>query len=156
MAIVIKNKNIKEELVDDNGNVLGYISYNPEDTSTYTKLCNIMENILQINDKSKVIGKVKKMPEHIENLEEFDEYREEFKKIKDFFDFQDSKIDEIIKSINDIFGEDTCKIIMGNSKDIELLVPLIDEVMPKFKKARENKANKYLDNKDVEQLDVME
>ncbi len=156
MAIIVKNKNIKEELVDESGNVLGYISYNPEDTTTYTKLCNIMDNILQISDKSKITGNIKKMPEHIEKIEEFAEFREDFQKMKDFFDFHDAKIDEIIKDIDSIFGEGTCKILMGDSKDIDLVSPLLDEVLPKFKEAREKKANKYLDNEKVEQLDVME
>lgn len=156
MAIIVKNKNIKDELVDENGNVLGYITYNPEDTTTYTKLCNILDNILQINDKSKITGNMKKIPENIEQIEDFNNYREEFDNIKDFLEFHDTKINEIIKDIDSIFGEGTCNILMGGSKDIDLITPLIDSVMPKFKEARKGKTNKYFDNKEVEQLDVME
>ena len=51
MAIIVKNKNIKEELVDENGNVLGYISYNPEDTTTYTMIAYLTKEENLINNK---------------------------------------------------------------------------------------------------------
>lgn len=155
MAIVVKSKKIKEEIVDEYGNVLGYISYNPEDTSTYTKLTDIMQDILKINDETKKLEQIKKIPEDgLKNIEEFEQYRHDFNNMNESLHQCDERIENIKKSIDFIFGEGTCEIIMENSNDIDMLLPLIDEVLPKFTKSRESKVNKYLDQ--IEQLDVME
>ncbi len=156
MAIIVKNKNIKETIEDENGNVLGEIQYNPEDTTTYSKLCNILDDILKINSKLKEVSGIKNFSEKLNSIDEFEQHSEDFNKIKEAFNFYDEQVDKIIKEIDNIFGKGTCEIMMANSKDIDLLTPLIEGVLPKFKEQRTKKAQKYLNDSSVEQLDVME
>lgn len=157
MAIVVKSKKIKEDIVDENGNLLGTISYNPDDTTSYTKLSDIMQNLMQLSDEKKTLEKIKEIPEEeLKNIEEFEKYRNHFNDINKSLHNCDERIEEIKKSIDAIFGEGTCKIIMEGSNDIDMLVPLIEEVMPKFKNARVGKVNKYLQKENTETLDVMD
>lgn len=155
MAIVVQRKKIQEDLVDENGKVLGIISYNPEDTSTYKKLSNILQDLLEISDEVKKISNFPKIPEkEINDMEIFEKYRDNFNKMDQSLNLCDEKIENIKKSIDDIFGKGTSQIVMDNSNDIDLLKPLIEGVLPNFKKSRDNKTKKYLD--DLETLDVME
>ena len=41
MSIVIKSKKIKEDIVNENGDIIATISFNPEDSKSYTKLSDI-------------------------------------------------------------------------------------------------------------------
>lgn len=117
MPIVAKSKKVKDNIVDENGNVLGTISYNPEDTKTYTKLSNIMQEIFQIDEKRKSIGDLKELPkERLKSLDEFEEYKETFEKMNETFNFCDEKIENIKKEIDDIFGQNTSKIMMEKRK----------------------------------------
>ncbi|MCI8575774.1 MAG: hypothetical protein HFI09_04820 [Bacilli bacterium] len=157
MAIVVKSKKIKEEIVDETGKVLGYISYNPEDTSTYTKLTNILDNLVQISDEMKSLKTIKKIPEdELIDIEDFEKYREDFNRMSISLNKCEEKIGKVKENIDLIFGKGTSEIIMEGSNDVDMLVPLIEEVLPKFKSARESKVNKYLSNQQIEQLDVME
>lgn len=157
MAIIVKSKKIKENIVDENGNVLGIISYNPEDTTTYTRLTDIMNELLKIGDEMKQLNNIKKIPEGIlNNIEELNEYRNNFNEMNKSLHNCDERIENIKKSIDDIFGLGTSQIIMENSNDIDMLMPLIENVLPKFKQARNGKVNKYLQNEKIEVLDVME
>lgn len=157
MPIVAKSKKVKDNIVDENGNVLGTISYNPEDTKTYTKLSNIMQEIFQIDEKRKSIGDLKELPkERLKSLDEFEEYKETFEKMNETFNFCDEKIENIKKEIDDIFGQNTSKIMMEDSNDIELLLPLIESVIPIFEKIRNKKINKHLEDDKKKENDVME
>ena len=157
MPIVAKSKKVKDNIVDENGNVLGTISYNPEDTKTYTKLSNIMQEIFQIDEKRKSIGDLKELPkERLKSLDEFEEYKETFEKMNETLNFCDEKIENIKKEIDDIFGQNTSKIMMEDSNDIELLLPLIESVIPIFEKIRNKKINKHLEDDKKKENDVME
>ncbi len=156
MAIVIKSKKIKEDIVDENGNVLGSISYNPEDTTTYTKLTDIMNDLLKISDEMKSLNKLEKFPENeLKDIEEFEKYRNGFNTMNEVLHKCDDRIENIKKNVDEIFGVGTCKIIMEDSNDVDMLVPLIEEVIPKFKNARKGKVDKYLSKNTID-LDVME
>lgn len=156
MAIVIKSKKIKEDVVDENGNVLGSISYNPEDTTTYTKLTDIMNDLLKISDEMKSLNKLEKLPENeLKDIEEFEKYRNGFNTMNEVLHKCDDRIENIKKTVDEIFGVGTCKIIMEDSNDVDMLVPLIEEVIPKFKNARKGKVDKYLSKNTID-LDVME
>lgn len=157
MAIVVKSKRIKDDITDENGNVLGIISYNPEDTRTYTRLSNVMNDILKIDKKRKSIGEIKDFSkEELQDIEDFEKYRESFEKVNEILRFIDEKMEHIIGEVDSIFGEGTCNILMEDTHDIELLVPLLESVMPNFEKARNKKTKKYLNDKKVEENDVMD
>ena len=93
MAIVIKSKKIKEDIADENGNVLGSISYNPEDTTTYTKLTDIMNDLLKISDEMKSLDRLEKLPENeLKDIDEFEKYRNDFNTMNEVL----HKCDDII------------------------------------------------------------
>lgn len=156
MAIVIKSKKIKEDIADENGNVLGSISYNPEDTTTYTKLTDIMNDLLKISDEMKSLDRLEKLPENeLKDIDEFEKYRNDFNTMNEVLHKCDDRIENIKKTVDEIFGIGTCKIIMEDSNDVDMLVPLIEEVIPKFKNARKGKVDKYISKK-KNNSDVME
>lgn len=155
MAIVVKSKKIKEDIIDENGKILGTISYNPEDTKTYTKLTEIMKDLYAMNDEIKKVQNLKQLTSENLNKENIEKYRDDINEMNEALNLCDEKIENIKQAIDDIFGQGTSKLIMEDSGDIDMLMPLLEEVMPKFKKARKDKTSKYLDQK-VEQLDVME
>lgn len=157
MAIIVKSKKIKENIMDENGNILGIISYNPEDTTTYTRLTDIMNDLLKIGDEMKQLNNIKKIPEDgLNNIEEFNKYKDDFDNMNKSLHRCDERIENIKKSVDEIFGLGTSKIIMEDTNDVDMLVPLIDEVLPKFKQARNSKVNKHLKSEAIEVLDVME
>lgn len=147
MAIVAKSKNIEENIEDENGNLLGTISYDPEDIKSYRILMDIVNLISDMSKNAKNLNKLKLIGDSkISNPEDFEKYDELFKECQKDFHSIDDGIEVIKNSIDDIFGEGTSSIMMGNGHNVELLMPLLDEVMPKFKGAREKKLNSYLDN----------
>lgn len=147
MAIIAKSKNIKENIEDENGNLLGTISYDPEDIKSYRILMDIVNLISDMSKNAKNLNKLELIGDSkINNPEDFEKYDELFKECQKDFHSIDDGIEVIKNNIDDIFGEGTSYIMMGSGHNVELLMPLLDEVMPKFKSARENKLNSYLDN----------
>lgn len=146
MAIVVKKKSIEEEIVDEKGNVLGRISYYPDDIKAYRILSDIVDSIQKISKDAKNLDKLGSLSEEkIESLEDFEQYAETFNECRGNFHNIDDAIEGIKNNIDEIFGRGTSYLLMGNGHDIELLTPLLDEVMPKFKEQREDKVNQYLD-----------
>ena len=117
-----------------------------------------MKNLTEISKEQKKIKNIKNISqEEIENPEGIDleKYQADFEKLNNTFHKCEEEIEKIKKSIDDIFGVNTSNILMENSNDVEMLLPLLEEVTPKFKKARDKKVNKYLGTKNKES-DVME
>lgn len=146
MAITVKDKNIKENLVDENGNILGSISYNPEDIKAFRKLSDILNFINEMSKNTKYLNQLGVLPKENISLDDFYKYEELFSGVRNELHTIGDLIEETKTSIDEIFGEGTSYILMGNGEDLELLMPLLDEVMPKFKSKREEKVNQYLDN----------
>lgn len=146
MAITVKNKNIKENLVDEEGNILGSISYNPEDIRAFRKLSDILDFINKMSKNTNYLNQLGKIPDKEISLDDFSEYEELFNGVHNELHTIDDLIEETKTSVDEIFGEGTSYILMGNGGDLDLLMPLLDEVMPKFKSEREEKVNQYLDN----------
>ena len=59
------------------------------------------------------------------------------------------EIIDIKENIDNIFGKGTSNIFMGDGHDLDLLMPLLDDVMPKFKNQRKEQVNKYLDSQNA-------
>lgn len=157
MAIVVKSKKIKEDIVDENGKLITTISYNPEDTKSYTKFSDILEKIYKIQDKIKEkTPNIKELPNRELSIEELDEYRKSFENLNEVLHYQENLSEEIFKDFDFIFGEGTCEKIMEGSNDIMLLLPIIEAVSQNFNKSRNKKVNKYLQKENIETLDVME
>lgn len=149
MAIVVKNKNIKEEIVDEKGNILGYISYNPEDVKSFRKLSDIIDLINNISENSKNLNKLEMIQDEDVSLENFDKYKDLFEDVRSDLHTIDDTIEVIKENIDNIFGKGTSNIFMGDGHDLDLLMPLLDDVMPKFKNQRKEQVNKYLDSQNA-------
>ena len=157
MALTIKQNIVKEDLVDENGNKLGELKFNPNDTRIMQKLTKIVNDLTDKmkNLKKMDIPSVESVKENkLEKIDDFEKLGEDFSKLNDAFDLEEKAIDNVIKELSEIFGEDTINIFTGGTKDIESLNPLLDFVMPYVKKAREGKVKKYTIKKEND--DVME
>lgn len=145
MAIVVKNKNIKEEIVDEKGNHLGDISYNPDDIKAYKKLTDILDFINTMSKNTEHLNQLGELSDKEITLDNFSNYEELFNGVHEELHTIDDLIGETKKGIDEIFGEGTSYIFMGDGSDLDSLMPLLDDVMPKFKNKREEQVNKYLD-----------
>lgn len=157
MALTIKQNIVKEDLIDENGNKLGELKFNPNDTRIMQKLTKIVNDLTDKmkNLKKMDIPSVESVKENkLEEIEDFEKLGEDFSKLNEAFDLEEKAIDNVIKELSEIFGEDTINIFTGSTKDIESLNPLLDFVMPYVKKAREGKVKKYTIKKEND--DVME
>lgn len=157
MALTIKQNIVKEDLIDENGNKLGELKFNPNDTRIMQKLTKIVNDLTDKmkNLKKMDIPSVESVKENkLEKIDDFEKLGEDFSKLNDAFDLEEKAIDNVIKELSEIFGEDTINIFTGGTKDIESLNPLLDFVMPYVKKAREGKVKKYIIKKEND--DVME
>lgn len=157
MALTIKQNIVKEDLVDENGNKLGELKFNPNDTRIMQKLTKIVNDLTDKmkNLKKMDIPSIKSIKNNkLEEIEDFEKLEEDFSKLNEAFDLEEQAIDNTIKELSDIFGEDTINVFTSGTKDIETLTPLLDFVMPYVKKAREGKVKKYTIKK--EDADVME
>lgn len=146
MAIVVKNTKITEEIVNEKGELLGHISYDPEDYNSYKEILNIMEDIYALDDALKVTNSVDvKAIEEAAKNEDFDSVRSQFHTMADAMNKGSESIDSIIKRIDTIFGTGTCKIILNGTYNLNLLLPLLEAVTPQFEKLHSEKKNAYLE-----------
>ena len=153
MALTIKQNIIKEDLVDEKGNKLGELKFNPNDTRIIQKLSKIANDLANKTKSLKKmdIPSIEKIKNNkLESIEDFEKIGEDFDKLNSAFELEEAAVDNVIKELSDIFGEDTINIFTGGTKDINTLNPLFDFVMPYVKKAREGKIKKYTND------DVME
>ncbi len=155
MSLIIRNKFIREELKDENGNILGYLQFNPNDSRIMNKLSKI------VNDLSKDLKQLNKFGElpvlsnkKLENVEDFENVANDFEKINEALTIEGNAIDRVIEDLSEVFGKDTIELFTGGTKDIEAILPLIEFVMPYVKNAREKNMSKYLKNNGAS--DVME
>jgi len=145
MAIVVKNTKITEEIVDEKGNLLGHISYDPKDYNAYKEIMNIMEDIYKLEDslnKSKNID-IEKM-KAAKTDSDFAALRNEFHSMSAALNEGSESVDSIIRRIDTIFGEGTCSIILNGTYNLDLLIPLLENVTPEFEKVHTIKKNAYL------------
>lgn len=157
MALTIKQNIIKEDLVDEKGNKLGELKFNPNDTRIIQKLSKIANDLANKTKSLKKmdIPSIEKIKNNkLESIEDFEKIGEDFDKLNSAFELEEAAVDNVIKELSDIFGEDTINIFTGGTKDINTLNPLFDFVMPYVKKAREGKIKKYTIKKEND--DVME
>lgn len=154
MAIQIKNSFITEDVVDENGNKIGEIRFNPSDSRIMSKLTKIVNDLNESLTKLKDLGDMPKIPkENLETIEDFEKVSGIFQTINKGFSIEESAIDGVIEDLTEVFGKETVELFTGGSKDVLSIMPLIEYVMPYVKKARETKINKYITKKSA---DVME
>ena len=155
MSIKRIYKNVREDVLDEQGNKIGEICFNPEDVGVYDAFLNILNKINDSQKKIENIGEIKDITseeiERMKDAKDLENLEDTFSKMKNISQVTVELVDEITKDINSIFGDGVSELFLQGSKDLELLMPLLDGVMPFFQKARENKTNKYINksNSDV-------
>lgn len=154
MAIKVKKNFIIENVIDENGNKIGEIKFNPNDSRIMSKLVKIVNDLNEALDKLKSMGDIPEIPkEKLETLEDFEKVSDIFKTINTGFRIEENAVNEVFKDLTEVFGENTINLFTGGAEDILSIMPLIEYVMPYVKAARETKINKYIKNTTT---DVME
>lgn len=154
MALTIKNSFIKEDILDENGNKLGEIKFNPNDSRIMSKLTKIVNELGDSLDKLKSMGEIPKISnEDLQTIEDFEKVSETFKLMEQGFDIEEKAVDSVLDNLAEVFGKETINIFTGGTKDVLSVMPLIEYILPYVKDARKNKINKYIDKK---ASDVME
>lgn len=148
MAITVKNNKISEEIIDENGKVLGKIEYDPSDTKVYNELLNIINETLEIKNKITEVPNID--DKSINTIEDLEKNRDIFNKILEVSNYSSDKIKNITERLDSIFGVGVCDIFLQGTQNLNYLEPLINGVLPNFKEARQGKIDKYLsDESDV-------
>lgn len=155
--LVIKDERIKIAIRDEDNDIIAVAKFDVKDLTSYNKICNFFTDLKDIYKIGKGLDKKEiKVPQAIKDAkelnnlkdEEIDEFFSEmddiFVAIDDFTDELKEKIKSLIKNLDDVFGEEICKAILGDGYNFEKIVPLIQIAIPYFQKERENKINPYL------------
>lgn len=153
MALQIKNSFIREDIVDEKGNKLGELKFNPNDSrimKTLTELVKDFSEKIKELDKLEKFEEIKK--EDLKSIEDFENASKSFETIDKALDIEVEAVDKMINGLSEIFGKDTIELFTQGTKDAECLLPIIEFIEPYVKQARQSKVNEYLDNKN----DVME
>ncbi len=154
MALTIKNSFIKEDILDENGNKLGEIKFNPNDSRIMSKLTKIVNELGDSLDKLKSMGEIPKISsEDLQTIEDFEKVSGTFKLMEQGFDIEEKAVDSVLDNLSEVFGEETINIFTSGTKDVLSVMPLIEYILPYVKEARKTKINKYIDKKNS---DVME
>ena len=97
------------------------------------------------------INKLKKMgdlPKTLnnepKNAQEFEEMAENFSKIYERLEIENEALDGVFRDLKEVFGEETINLFTKNTKDVDLIMPLIEFVIPYVEKVRNEKVSKYI------------
>lgn len=152
MALIIKNNLVKEDILDENGKKLGELKFNPNDSRIMKTLSNLLQDFSKATKEINKLEKIEKPNTNLKTIEDFENASEYFEAFDKATDIEVSVVDKMIVSLSEIFGKETIELFTQGTKDAECLIPIIESIEPYVKKNRQNKVNKYLDNKN----DVME
>ena len=159
MKIIVKNKLIKENIFDEDGNKIGELVINPNDNRIMNKLYKIVQDA-QLALKR--IDKLGKMPD-VEKLKNTTLTSiEDFEKVSDDIDLlckggqiETDTIEGIFQDLYEIFGKDTINAVTQGTQDLEMIEPIMEFVKPYIEQSRKEKMQKYLKKSNTE-IDVLE
>lgn len=155
MAITIKNSFIKEDIIDENGNKLGELKFNPNDSRIMKILTETINDCTNGLKDLKQIGNIKNISaEDINTIEDLENSSEVFGKIDKACDIELKIVNSVIQKLSEVFGKETIQLFTNGTKDIETLQPVLEFVMPHVKKKRNELVDKY--KKKSKTTDVME
>jgi hypothetical protein len=157
MSLIVKNKFVVEDIIDEKGMKIGELKFNPSDSRIMYKLSQIITDATNSMNKIKTIGNVADLSnKRIETIEDFENVQSDIEKICKGINIETDLIDRIFANLNEVFGKETIEIFTGGTQDIELLMPLLEFVMPYVKEARQKNVNKYIKSNKLEEFDVLE
>lgn len=159
MKIIVKNKLIKEDIFDEDGNKIGELVFNPNDNRIMNKLYKIVQDA-QLALKR--LDKLGKMPD-VEKLKNSTLTSiEDFEKVSDDIDLlckggqiETDTIEGIFQDLYEIFGKDTINTVTQGTQDLEMIEPIMEFVKPYIEQSRKEKMQKYLKKSNTE-IDVLE
>ncbi len=152
MALTIKNRLIKEDILDESGNKIGELKFNPNDSRIMKKMSSLVKDFGKAVKEIDKLDKVERPNLDSISIEDFDKASEFFDAFDRATDIEIETTDKLINELSEIFGKETIELFTQGTKDAESLLPIISFIEPYVKKARQSKLDKYLDNKN----DVME
>ena len=152
MALQIRNNFVKEDIVDENGDKLGEIKFNPNDSRIMKTLSNLVKEFGDAIKEIEKLDDIQKPNDALKTVEEFEKASDYFEAFDKATDIEVNTIDKMINGLSEIFGKDTINLFTQGTKDAECLLPIIEFIEPYVKKSRQKQVDKYLDNK----TDVME
>lgn len=157
MSLIVKNKFVVEDIIDEKGMKIGELKFNPSDSRIMYKLSQIINDATNSMNKIKTIGNVADLSnKRLETIEDFENVQSDIEKICKGINIETDLIDRIFANLNEVFGKETIEIFTGGTQDIELLMPLLEFVMPYVKEARQKNVNKYIKSNKLEEFDVLE
>jgi len=157
MSLIVKNKFVVEDIIDEKGMKIGELKFNPSDSRIMYKLSQIITDATNSMNKIKTIGNVADLSnKRLETIEDFENVQSDIEKICKGINIETDLIDRIFANLNEVFGKETIEIFTGGTQDIELLMPLLEFVMPYVKEARQKNVNKYIKSNKLEEFDVLE
>lgn len=147
MALTIKQNFVIEDINDENGNKLGEIKFNPNDSRIMAKLSKIVKDLDGYLKDMKKMGEFPNITDNkINTYEDFEKISKDFEKIYQGLNLEENAIAGVIEDLSEIFGKNTIDLFTGGTMDIMSLMPLIEFVIPYVKEARESKINQYIVN----------
>lgn len=152
MALIIKSKFVKEEILDENRNKIGELRFNPNDSRIMKKMSTLVKEFSTAIKEINKLDKIKKPELELKTLEDFENATEYFEAFDKATDLEIEVVDKLINELSEIFGKETIDLFTQGTKDAESLLPVLNFIEPYVKENRQSKVEKYLDNKD----DVME
>ena len=152
MALTIKNRLIKEDILDESGNKIGKLKFNPNDSRIMKKMSSLVKDFGKAVKEIDKLDKIERPNLESISIEDFDKASEYFDAFDKATDIEIETTDKLINELSEIFGKETIELFTQGTKDAESLLPVINFIEPYVKNARQSKLDKYLDNKN----DVME
>jgi len=153
MNIIVNKKIIKEDILDENGNKLGEIKFNPSDNRIMAKITNIFNTCTNALKKLENKGKIPDLQNtRLETMEDFENAKADIQKVCDVIEIESDTISSVFKNLYEVFGKDTIDIFTGGTEDIDLLIPLLEFIAPHVRDARNQKVNHYIQNENLEVL----
>ena len=150
MALIIKSKFIKEDILDENGNKIGELKFNPNDSRIMKKMSTLIKEFSSAIKEINELDKVKKPKSDLKTLEDFENASDYFEAFDKATDLEISVVDKLIDGLSEIFGRETVELFTQGTKDAESLLPIISFMEPYVKENRQSQVNKYLDKKSDE------
>lgn len=153
MALIIKSKFIKEDILDENKNKIGELKFNPNDSRIMKKMSTLIKEFSVAIKEINKLDKVEKPKLELKTLEDFENASDYFEAFDKATDLEIDIVDKLIDGLSEIFGKETVELFTQGTKDAESLLPIISFMEPYVKKNRQNQVEKYLDKKSAEVME---
>lgn len=153
MALIIKSKFIKEDILDENNNKIGELKFNPNDSRIMKKMSTLIKEFSVAIKEINKLDKVEKPKTEIKTLEDFENASNYFEAFDKATDLEINIVDKLIDDLSEIFGKETIELFTQGTKDAESLLPIINFMEPYVKKNRQSQVEKYLDKKSNEVME---